>query len=241
MQFIFDTDCGMDDFLALLFLKRSGFRPTAVTLCHGNVSMIAARAQASLLFDRKILFDGCLGPLVCRSDKEVECWAGHGVDGLGGERAQIEALLQAEAKGQTPQQQQEDHRQVRQSAAVRIAEICASAEEGGVVLLALGPLTNIALALLLDATALKRAIGRVVVMGGALHGKVQDVKWLLFCLTRRVTKGNSGLASEFNFAADPEAASNVLRAFGARVELVPWEATLEVAKAGNSFVLCCWV
>ncbi len=184
MQFIFDTDCGMDDFLALLFLKRSGFRPEAVTLCHGNVSMVAAREQASLLFDREIVFDGCLGPLVCRSDKEVECWAGHGVDGLGGERVQIEALLQADANGQTPQQEEEDHGQTRQAAAVRIAEICESAEEGAVVLLALGPLTNIALALLLDATELKRAIGRVVVMGGALHGKVKDVKWFFVLIDK---------------------------------------------------------
>ena len=34
------------------------------------------------------------------------------------------------------------------------------------------------------------------------------------------------MAAEFNFHADPEAAARVLAAFGARAELVPWEATL---------------
>ena len=97
-------------------------------------------------------------------------------------------------------------------AALRLVRVCRSAvRDGSVSLLLLGPLTNVALALAIDSSALQRAVGRVVVMGGTLH-----------------CKGNTALnhAAEFNFACDPEAAHNVLHAFGSKIELVPWETTL---------------
>jgi inosine-uridine nucleoside N-ribohydrolase len=73
-------------------------------------------------------------------------------------------------------------------------------------LIALGPLTNLALALRLDADALRR-IGRVVMMAGAV-----DVP------------GNSTADTEFNAYADPDAAREVFEA-GLRVDLVPLDAT----------------
>jgi purine nucleosidase len=73
-------------------------------------------------------------------------------------------------------------------------------------LIALGPLTNLALALRLDADALRR-IGRVVMMGGAV-----DVR------------GNVTPDAEFNAYVDPDAAREVLDA-GLRVDLVPLDAT----------------
>jgi inosine-uridine nucleoside N-ribohydrolase len=73
-------------------------------------------------------------------------------------------------------------------------------------LIALGPLTNLALALRLDAEAMRR-IGRIVVMGGAV-----DVP------------GNTATDAEFNIYVDPDAAREVLDA-GLRVDLVPLDAT----------------
>jgi inosine-uridine nucleoside N-ribohydrolase len=73
-------------------------------------------------------------------------------------------------------------------------------------LIALGPLTNLALALRLDADALRR-IGRVVMMAGAV-----DVT------------GNSTPDAEFNAYVDPDAAREVFDA-GLRVDLVPLDAT----------------
>lgn len=73
-------------------------------------------------------------------------------------------------------------------------------------LIALGPLTNLALALRLDADALRR-IGRVVMMAGAV-----DVP------------GNSTPDAEFNAYVDPDAAREVFDA-GLRVDLVPLDAT----------------
>ena len=61
----------------------------------------------------------------------------------------------------------------------------------------------------------------------AFAGKVRRVVVMGACES---ANGNSGCASEFNFRADPEAASVVLDAFGAdgepKIVLVPWECTM---------------
>jgi len=77
---------------------------------------------------------------------------------------------------------------------------------------AIGPLTNVAQALELDATALAD-IGRLVVMGGAV-----DVP------------GNVTPTAEFNMHVDPEAADRVVAA-GLPLELVPLDVTQRVILA----------
>ena len=78
-------------------------------------------------------------------------------------------------------------------------------------LVALAPLTNVALALRLDPT-LPQRVKRLVVMGGAVTGL-----------------GNTGkVPAEFNIGFDPEAAHVVFEAFP-QFELVDWEATLRHA------------
>jgi inosine-uridine nucleoside N-ribohydrolase len=74
------------------------------------------------------------------------------------------------------------------------------------ILIALGPLTNVARALQRDPAAV-RAVGRIVVMGGAV-----DVP------------GNTDADAEFNMHVDPDAARLVLEA-GLPVDLVPLDAT----------------
>ncbi|MFQ5520598.1 MAG: nucleoside hydrolase, partial [Candidatus Methylomirabilia bacterium] len=71
---------------------------------------------------------------------------------------------------------------------------------------ALGPLTNLALALQRDPSRVAR-IRRVVIMGGTVAGP-----------------GNITPAAEFNFYVDPEAARQVLGA-GLPIELVPLDVT----------------
>jgi purine nucleosidase len=78
---------------------------------------------------------------------------------------------------------------------------------GRLLLVTLGPLTNLALALRLD-PELPARVGRLVVMGGAVTGR-----------------GNTSVSAEFNVGFDPEAADVVFRSFP-RFELVDWEAVL---------------
>lgn len=77
---------------------------------------------------------------------------------------------------------------------------------------ALGPLTNLALALEADGDAMRR-IGHLVIMGGAV-----DVP------------GNVTATAEFNIHVDPEAAARVLGA-GLPISLVPLDATRQAVLA----------
>jgi purine nucleosidase len=81
------------------------------------------------------------------------------------------------------------------------------AHRGRLVLVMLGPLTNLAVALKLDPT-LPQRIARIVVMGGAVTGQ-----------------GNTTPTAEFNIGFDPEAAHLVFEAF-ARIEVADWEAVM---------------
>ena len=66
--------------------------------------------------------------------------------------------------------------------------------EEKVVLIAIGPLTNIAMALMQAGEAEKEKIDRIIIMGGAIY-----------------TEGNVTSAAEFNIYQDPEAARIVLQ------------------------------
>ena len=83
-------------------------------------------------------------------------------------------------------------------------------------ILALGPLTNLA-QLLADESEATRRIGRIISMGGAIH-----------------EPGNIGARSEFNMAADPEAAEALLAA-GLRLTLIPLDVTRKV-RADRAYV-----
>jgi purine nucleosidase/pyrimidine-specific ribonucleoside hydrolase len=90
-----------------------------------------------------------------------------------------------------------------------LAELLLKEPAGTVDVLALGPLTNIAQVFLSRPEAARR-IRHVIAMGGAIH-----------------EPGNIGPRSEFNFAADPEAADVVIRS-GLPLSLVPLDVTRQV-------------
>ncbi len=90
-----------------------------------------------------------------------------------------------------------------------IAGKLGAAPERSVDLLALGPLTNVA-GLISRHPAEARRMRRIIAMGGAVD-----------------THGNVGSRTEFNFAADPEAAQMVLSA-GLPLTLVPLDVTRQL-------------
>ncbi|MCD9033330.1 nucleoside hydrolase [Luteimonas sp. Y-2-2-4F] len=188
---LIDTDPGVDDALALLMaFDDPAHRVVGLTIAAGNVGLRHTVANALKLVEVCGLdvpvFAGAEAPLLhpARDAGYV-----HGEDGFG-DVGYAPAGRQAEAE----------------HAALAILRL-SHAYAGRLLLVALGPLTNLALALKLDPT-LPQRVARLVVMGGAV-----------------TAHGNITPAAEFNIAFDPESAHIVLQAFP-RFDLADWEATI---------------
>ncbi len=193
---LIDTDPGVDDALALLMafadMQSEGGRHEVVglTIAAGNVGLAHTVANALKLCEvcgvDVPVFPGAADPLVHPARDAAYV---HGRDGFG-DTGYAPAAGAAQAE----------------HAALAILRL-SHAHAGRLLLVALGPLTNLALALKLDPT-LPTRVARCVVMGGAVSAH-----------------GNITPAAEFNIAFDPEAARIVFSSFP-RVELVDWEAVI---------------
>ncbi len=199
---LIDTDPGVDDALALLMAFNDPRHDVVgLTIAAGNVGLGHTVRNALKLCEAvgspAPVFAGTDEPLLPRSGHEQARDAAyvHGRDGFG-DSDDTAPARQAEA----------EHAAL---AMLRLSHLHA----GKLLLVALGPLTNLALALKLD-PSLPQRIARCVVMGGAVSAH-----------------GNITAAAEFNIAFDPEAAHLVLAGFEAcsgapRIELVDWEAVM---------------
>jgi purine nucleosidase/pyrimidine-specific ribonucleoside hydrolase len=190
---LIDTDPGIDDALALLLAWGTPLLAVEwITTVAGNVPVdVATRNLARLLHLRPPtrlprVAAGAARPL---ARPLVTATAYHGDDGLG----DLDDWPEPPAFDGDVE------------AAALIVQAAREAA-GALTLIALGPLTNIAVAVQRDAAAMA-AIGRVVVMGGAV-----DVA------------GNVTPSAEFNIHVDPEAAARVIDA-GLALDLVPLDAT----------------
>ena len=191
LPLLIDTDPGVDDALALLMaMAHPGFELVGLTIAAGNVGLSHTVANALKLCEVAgadvPVFPGCAVPLVYGA---ADASYVHGRDGFG-DTGYLPATRSADA----------EHAAL---AILRLSHVHA----GRLVLVMLGPLTNLALALRLDPTLPSR-IGRLVVMGGAINGR-----------------GNTSVPAEFNIGFDPEAAHIVFEAMPT-LELCDWEGTL---------------
>lgn len=189
---LIDTDPGVDDALALLMaLADDRHDIVGLTIAAGNVGLRHTVANALKLTevagrDDIPVFPGCDSPLLHAAEDAAYV---HGEDGFGDTGYAPAARAAAD-----------------EHAALAILRL-SHEHAGRLLLVALGPLTNLALALKLDPT-LPQRVARCVVMGGAVTGH-----------------GNMTPSAEFNIVFDPEAAHLVFSAFP-RVELADWEAVL---------------
>jgi inosine-uridine nucleoside N-ribohydrolase len=190
---VLDTDPGIDDALALLLAWGSPeLDVLALTVVAGNAPLAdTARNAARLVALRRParLPQIALGAAAPLRRALVTATHDHGSDGL----------------GDAPDWPPVASPPASPSAAETLVAL-ARAHAERLTLIALGPLTNLALALRLDADALRR-IGRVVMMAGAV-----DVA------------GNATPDAEYNAFVDPDATREVFDA-GLRVDLVPLDAT----------------
>ncbi|MET7141027.1 nucleoside hydrolase [Xanthomonas sp. PPL139] len=189
---LIDTDPGVDDALALLMaFADPRHEVVGLTIAAGNVGLRHTVRNALKLCEVAgredvPVFAGCADPLLHPS---VDAGHVHGQDGFG------DVDLPPAARGA-----EAEHAAL---AILRLSHHYA----GRLLLVALGPLTNIALALKLDPT-LPQRVGRFLVMGGAI-----------------TCHGNITPAAEFNIAFDPEAAHIVFKSFP-HIEVADWEATV---------------
>ena len=183
---ILDTDPGVDDAMAIAFAcAHPEIDLLGLTTVFGNVSVNQATRNALSLLEQFDHSDipvatGATSPLF--QDPLPFPEFVHGSDGLGNIN-----LPDPESSA------------VASSAAEFIVERCA-ATPGDITLIAVGPLTNIALALRLD-PQLPTRVKQLIVMGGALH-----------------EAGNVSPVAEANFLSDPHAADEVFA--------VNWPATI---------------
>jgi inosine-uridine nucleoside N-ribohydrolase len=199
-KIIIDCDVGVDDALALILAFHSPeLEVQAVTGVNGNVplDLVFPNIQKVLSLLRPSLKPwiarGADRPLTGRGANAHDV---HGGDGLGG------AVIPDYGK-------EEWWRRYPSPAHELICET-AAADPGAVTLIALGPLTNVALALDHDPEAMK-ALREIVVMGGAVR-----------------TRGNITPRAEFNIYVDPLAAAKVFSS-GLPIRLVPLDVTRQVA------------
>ncbi|HEV2194914.1 MAG TPA: nucleoside hydrolase [Candidatus Acidoferrum sp.] len=185
-SFLIDTDTASDDAVALIMALRSpDVRVLAITAVAGNVNVRQAARNAlytaELCGSSVPVYVGAGKPL--RREHQSADWF-HGKDGLGdhGYPAPKRALEKKHAV----------------DAIVETIEA-----NPGLVMVTLGPLTNVALALQKN-PSIASNVSRCVIMGGA-----------------PCCEGNVTPAAEYNIWCDPEAARIVMRS-GLPVELVGW-------------------
>jgi inosine-uridine nucleoside N-ribohydrolase len=179
---IVDTDCAAfgDDGGALVMLLRSQEKVTVegISLVSGNVWAVESARHVPRILERiggprPPLFHGAQMPLVhtaAMADREG--------------KLEFRGAFASQPPPAGP---------ARQPDAVNWLIEAVERAPGEVTVLALGPMTNLAIALRLR-PEIERKIGRLVFMGGNVR-----------------VPGNSSAAAEFNFWFDPEAASVVLR------------------------------
>lgn len=190
-KLLIDTDCGSDDAVALVMaLRDPEIEVVAFTIPSGNCEVNQA-AENCL---QSILYAGTYAPPVYKGSS-LPLWADyenaeqvHGIDGMG----DCDWLRK-------PTQRPEEERAV--DAMLRILR----EGEGDIEVLALGPLTNLAAAMLQEPETMRR-VPRITLMGGA-----------------HPYNNPHTTSAEFNMLCDPEAARVVFE-FGIPIAMAALEA-----------------
>ena len=200
-KIIIDTDPGQDDAVAILLaLASPELDILGITAVAGNVPLKLTEKNARKICElagkpETRVFAGASRPLMRQLVTAEEV---HGKTGLDGPDLP-EPTMPLES----------------QNAVDFIVETLMREEPGSVTLCPLGPLTNIALALIREPRIASR-IGRIVLMGGGFF-----------------EGGNVTPAAEFNIYVDPHAADVVFRS-GAPIVMMPLDVTHKVlTRAGR--------
>ncbi|XP_017966088.1 uncharacterized protein LOC108657939 [Drosophila navojoa] len=197
---ILDCDGGSDDAWALLLLLRAEecgiLQLLAVTTngCGNTTCENAARNMRRILiaYSREDvpIYMGAVEPLAGYVDADRKLF--HGRDGFGD-------CLNDENASHVSSYVQPQH------AVVAIYKFCKDRPQQ-ITIIAVGPLTNLALGYTMYGEHFGQCIKDIYIMGGNYQGV-----------------GNSSRSAEFNFHSDPEAAHAVLLKTRCPITILPWE------------------
>jgi purine nucleosidase len=189
--FVIDCDTAEDDILSLYLLLRNNINVVGVTIVEGNISFdqevkntLWALEQVNMNIP---VYPGSRRPLI---KKYITVEQVHGKGGIG------DMLVQ-------PQR----YKAQNKHAAIAITEL-ADRYAGELEFLAISPLTNLALAYLLDNSIVDK-IKKVWIMGGSIF-----------------SIGNITPVAEYNIWVDPDAAKIVFEA-GFDITMVPWDVVIK--------------
>lgn len=193
-KIIIDTDCGSDDAMAIaMALNDPAYEIVMISTVSGNVHVDQATINTLTTIEYADTYEP---PVYKGLDKMllkelIYAHETHGNDGMGDIGLVPKRLKAQEGNG-----------------VLKMLECLRNSEKGEIDIIALGPLTNIAMAIRLDYEAMQKA-GRIVIMGTAGLGA-----------------GNVTPVAEFNIWQDAEAAKIVTESGLDTIIYVGWDACL---------------
>lgn len=193
-KIIIDCDPGVDDFAALAFaIKSNLFNILGITTVNGNCSLKNATANALKTLeivskDKYKVYKGCDKTIGITTKDASDI---HGDNGFGG--------INYKKSKQLPEKQN----------AVDFILDQANKYPGEIIIVAIGPLTNIASCILKDSDFCKK-IKKIVIMGGAEN------------------TGNVLPSSEFNFYFDASAVDIVMKEKFEKIEIIDLDVTKKI-------------
>ncbi|GMA69146.1 inosine-uridine preferring nucleoside hydrolase [Leuconostoc litchii] len=198
-KIIIDTDPGIDDSLAILMaLNSPELDVIGITVVEGNVpTEIGVQNALKVLEEAGRLdipvFKGATAPL---KHEYVSAQDTHGLDGLGESDISSAVIKMADKDASSAYEQ-------------------LLTDNEDVWLLALGPLTNIAISMQ-KTPEVWQNMSRLIIMGGAYQ-----------------SNGNTSPVAEYNFWVDPDAADYVLNSSPIVAEIVPLDITRKMLLTPN--------
>ncbi|KAF7214777.1 nucleoside hydrolase [Nothobranchius furzeri] len=191
-KIVLDVDTGVDDAQAIMIaLSSPNVEILGITCCHGNTPLdnVLKNTLRVLKVCNRLdipVYKGASRPILVKKRNAGDY---HGKDGLGDVPESDATGLELLQKKKAP------------NAMIKYAQ----QNPGEVILVATGPLTNLAVAVQLDPSFPKK-LKALYIMGGNTD-----------------SRGNTTACGEFNFVADPEAAYIVLDRYNCPTYIAAWE------------------
>ena len=228
MKVIIDCDPGIDDSYALSIASfNEDVEILAITVAHGNVSVDHAAINAKLVLDKVYpnnkpqppIYIGAVKPII----KKENAFYFHHKDGLAGTH---ETLFKTEVNNIKETFLKE--RKSAPHAASKIVELVNN-HPNEVTIIALAPLTNLALALKLshDPVQFTKNIKKLVIMGGNEPKEFSN----------EPNHDTSTNYPEFNFRTDPTAAKIVLDEYLCPIKIITYDCCLRAFNVETNLLI----